>query len=76
MKYIGAFLIMFGIVDFAGSWVGFDLWGGFLGIQLPDIVWQFSAYAELAIGYVLWQMGSKSDKLEDQAGSHNPVDPD
>ncbi len=57
MKMAGIILIVFGVIDFGGSWVGFDLWGGFLGIDLPDLVWQFSAYAEIGIGYFLMQLG-------------------
>jgi uncharacterized membrane protein YphA (DoxX/SURF4 family) len=60
MKIAGLILIVMGIVDFGGSWVGFDLWGGFFGIELPALVWQFSAYVEIAIGYFLLNAGSGS----------------
>ena len=26
-KMVGMFLLYFAVVDFGGSWVGFDLWG-------------------------------------------------
>ena len=26
-KMVGMFLLCFAVVDFGGSWVGFDLWG-------------------------------------------------
>ena len=58
MTIAGIILIVFGVIDFGGSWFGFDLWGGFLGVDLPDLVWQFSAYAEIALGYFLMQMSS------------------
>ncbi len=43
MKFIGMLLIAIGVVDFAGSYMDFDLWGGVVGVQLPDLLWQFSA---------------------------------
>lgn len=53
---IGALLIIFGLVDMIGSWAGFDLWFT-LGVQLPEVVWQFSAYIELGLGYFLFKTG-------------------
>ena len=44
MKVVGIALIVFGLVDAAGSFIGFDLWGGFLGIELPEKLWNASAY--------------------------------
>lgn len=70
MKLLGIFLIGFGLVDLFGNMaVGFDLWGEFLHIQLPDIIWQYSAYIEMAIGYVLMTMGDEdsSDHAEHEA---------
>ncbi|MCR9143290.1 MAG: hypothetical protein NXI24_13640 [bacterium] len=58
MKIAGILIIAFGLVDLIGSFVGFDLWGGFLGIDLPELVWKFSSYAELTIGYLLFKFGS------------------
>ncbi|MBX2851251.1 MAG: hypothetical protein KTR15_05855 [Phycisphaeraceae bacterium] len=52
----GGLLIVFGLVDLIGSFAGFDLWGT-LGIQLPDIIWSFSAYIELALGFFLCKLG-------------------
>ena len=53
---IGGLIIAFGLVDFVGSFVHFDLWGR-MGVRLPDIVWRFSAYIEFAIGYALFKYG-------------------
>jgi len=63
MKILGIFIIVFGLVDMIGSYADFDLWGGFLGVELPEIIWKFSAYAEIAIGYGLMSLGS-DDKSE------------
>ena len=60
MKIIGIIIIVFGLVDLIGSYADFDLWGGFLGVQLPDTLWKYSSYIELAIGYVVMTLGSKS----------------
>ena len=66
LKIVGGLLMAFGGVDFAGSFAGFDLWGT-IGIPLPDIVWQFSAYLEIAAGYGLFQMGNTSDQNSEEA---------
>lgn len=50
MKIVGILMILFGIVDLIGSFAGFDLWGT-IGIELPEVIWQYSAYIEIAIGY-------------------------
>ena len=60
MKIAGIILIIIGIIDLGGSFLGFDLWGGFLGIALPDILWKYSAYIEMIAGYGLMNLGSKS----------------
>ena len=65
MKYLGMILIAFGLVDFVGSYLDFDLWTGFLGITLPDLLWQFSAYIECIVGYFLFNFGSKTNAVED-----------
>jgi len=62
MKILGILIIVFGLVDMIGSYMDFDLWGGFLGIDLPDMVWRFSSYAEIAIGYGLMQLGSSDEE--------------
>ena len=53
---IGGFLIAFGLVDLLGSFAQFDLWDT-IGVQLPDIIWKFSAYIELAIGFGAFKLG-------------------
>jgi len=59
MKIIGIIIIAFGLVDLIGSYMEFDLWGGFIGIQLPEAIWSYSSYVELIIGYLLFNIGSK-----------------
>ena len=63
MKIIGILLIAMGLVDLFGSYADFDLWGT-IGIELPEIIWRFSAYIELLAGYFLFQAGSGSDESE------------
>lgn len=63
MKIVGILIILFGVVDLAGSFVGFDLWGGIIGINLPDLLWTYSAYIEIALGFVVMNyLGSNSDE--------------
>ena len=53
MKILGMIIIAFGLVDLIGSYMEFDLWGTFIGVQLPEQLWQFSSYIEIAIGYLV-----------------------
>jgi hypothetical protein len=54
-------------VDFGGSWVGFDLWGS-IGIQLPEVLWNFSAIIEAGIAGVLlgWFDGDEDDQDDNE----------
>lgn len=67
MKIAGIIIIAIGLIDLIGSYAGFDLWGGFLGINLPEMLWKFSSYIEIGIGYVLMTMGSKGEEAEEEA---------
>ncbi|WP_163931893.1 hypothetical protein [Paraferrimonas sp. SM1919] len=66
MKIIGILLIAFGLIDLFGSYADFDLWGN-LGVQLPEIIWRFSAYIEIALGYLLVKQGSNPSEETQQA---------
>ena len=57
MKIFGALLVIFGLVDIIGSFVGFDVWYE-IGINLPELLWQFSGYIEVTLGYFLWNLGN------------------
>lgn len=62
MKIVGILILIFGVVDLAGSFAGFDLWGT-IGVQLPEILWKYSAYIEIAVGYgVMSFFGSDDDE--------------
>ena len=68
MKILGIILIAVGLVDLIGSYADFDLWGGFIGVELPELLWKISSYIEIGLGYVLMQLGSKkSDETEELA---------
>lgn len=67
---LGGLLVAFGLTDLLGSFNGFDLWGE-LGIALPDIVWKYSAYIELILGYVLFNAGRASGEEEAEAETEN-----
>ena len=49
--------MVFGVVNFAGSYMDFYLWG-MIEVQLPDMIWKFSSYIEIALGYIIMKMGS------------------
>ena len=67
MKIVGIILIVIGLIDLGGSYAEFDLWGGFIGVQLPDVLWKYSAYIEMGLGFVLMNFGSKGDDAEAEA---------
>lgn len=61
MALLGLILIAFGIADFAMSWMGTDVWSDWLGIQLPDWLYPFSAIIEIAIGSQLLKTGDEAE---------------
>jgi len=63
MKIVGILFLIIGAVDLIGSYAGFDLWGT-LGVPLPEIIWKFSAYIELAIGFALFNFGGEDEDVE------------
>lgn len=67
MKIAGILIIAIGLIDLIGSYAGFDLWGGFLGVQLPELLWKFSSYIEIAIGYGLIKFGTTEIEPEPEA---------
>ncbi len=65
VKIIGAIIFLFGVVDIGGSYMDFDLWGK-IGIQLPEILWKYSSYIELALGAFLFSMGSSDEEESEE----------
>ncbi len=72
MKYLGYAVFAFGVVDAVGSWVGFDLWGS-TGIVLPEMLWNISAYAEIALGYALLRFGSHDEEEVESSAAEEDV---
>lgn len=66
MKILGIIIIVVGLIDLIGSYVGFDLWGGFIGVELPDILWSYSSFIEIGLGYFVMKIGS-NDKESSNA---------
>ena len=56
MKIIGGLLIAFGLLDMIGSFTGLDVWGEWIGVNLPEAIWSFTAYIEIGIGYLLFNL--------------------
>ena len=66
MKIIGALLVIFGIIDLAGSWIGdLDVWYDWFGIKLPEFIWMFSAWIEIGLGSFLFKLGGGDDGGEE-----------
>lgn len=60
LSILGVILIILGAVDLAGSYADFDLWGDYINVKLPDMLWKYSSYIELGAGFLLFNLGSKS----------------
>jgi hypothetical protein len=59
MKLLGYLLVTFGLFDLVGSHFGIDVWGEWLGIELPEPLWYSTVFIEVGIGYLLIKIGSK-----------------
>jgi len=66
-KIIGGILVLIGIVDFAGSYMEFNLWGT-LGVPLPDFVWQYSHWIAGGLGLAIYGIGEATDDDGEEAG--------
>lgn len=66
LMIVGGILVAFGLADLFGSFAGFDLWGGIIGVELPEIVWKYSAYAEMLIGYLIFKAGMSASVEEEE----------
>jgi len=64
MKILGLLLIVFGVVDLVGSYAEFDLWGGFIGVQLPEVIWKYSSFIEMGLGYFLFNLSKNNSSSE------------
>ena len=58
MKILGYILIVVGLVDFGGSYFGFDFWLEVFGINLTGILYSISPLIVGGIGYALVGAGS------------------
>tara|TARA_B100001758_G_C18274812_1_gene538337 strand:+ start:177 stop:395 length:219 start_codon:yes stop_codon:yes gene_type:complete len=64
MKIIGLILIAFGLTDVICSWIGIDVWGEWIGVELPYAIWYVSGYAETGIGYLLLNKAGSNNEIE------------
>ena len=58
LKTLGIILIAFGLIDLIGSFAGLDVWTEWINISLPELIWMFTAYIEIGLGYFLLKLGS------------------
>jgi len=54
---IGGMLLAFGLVDLIGSFAGIDVWTDWLAVELPEVVWSFTAIIEIGLGWFLLKLG-------------------
>ena len=66
MKILAFIIIAFGLADVGLSWVDIDVWGA-IGVTLPDAIWSYSGFIEMAIGYGLLKLsGMGKDKSSNE----------
>ncbi|MEE9314037.1 MAG: hypothetical protein V3V02_05245 [Rhizobiaceae bacterium] len=70
-KVIGGILVAWGIADIGGSWMDIDVWQDWLGISLSGIFYQFSGWASLLGGGMIWGLGSSDDDDEEETGGES-----
>lgn len=59
MQVFGVLLMVWGLADFILSWMGTDVYWE-LGINIPTVIWPFTAWIAIGIGGLLYRSGSKS----------------
>ncbi len=64
MKIIGGILILWGIADFGLSWIGIDLYWE-IGINVPDWLYQWTAWIVMGIGYAIFSIGEPSKEEQE-----------
>jgi len=64
VKILAYIIIAIGIVDLFGHYASSDLWGGFIKVELPNILWQYSAYIEIAIGFLVLKFSDRTADAE------------
>ncbi len=74
LKTVGILLMAIGAVDLIGSYTDFDLWGGFVGVDLPEMLWKYSSYIELVIGYLLFNAGGSEASEETAEETESPAE--
>ncbi len=74
MRIIGGLLIAFGVVDMVGSYTNLDVWGEWIRVDLPEVIWRFSAYIEIGVGYLLFNLGSKEAEADDSQVESEPTE--
>lgn len=63
MIIVGWLLILWGILDFALYFMDMDIYYE-LGINLPDIIWQFSAWISIGLGAYIVSSNTPEDDIE------------
>ena len=59
MQGFGALLFLWGMLDFIMSQSGVDVYYDWLGIWLPDLIYDYSHWMALALGLTLVGAGQK-----------------
>ena len=60
-KILGGLVVLWGTADLIIGLQGNDLWA-YVGIRLPDIVWQYSHYVAIIAGGIIFSLGGDGEK--------------
>ena len=60
MKIVGIILIAWGVADIGLSFMGTDLYGE-IGIQVPLVIYPYTPYIAMVIGFSIMSIGKSSD---------------
>lgn len=71
MKLIGGLIIAFGLLDLIGSFTGLDVWGEWIGVTLPEVIWKYTSFIEIGIGYALFNLGSSESAEEAESPAND-----
>lgn len=60
-KIVGGLLIAWAVADFGLSYMGTDVWLDWLGVELPEIIYRYSAMIVGVVGGVIFSLGGSAE---------------
>ena len=72
LKIIGGIIIAWGVLDFGLSWMGTNLYSE-IGIQLPDVIYSYTALIAIGLGSVINFIGKERTTEKDNTAQKDAV---